>query len=111
VRRFRHLLDENHPRREILGTVNLHLQATGGGSRWAPIVDTTLIHAPSSIKNREQSRDPEMHQTKEGKELVLWDGRRTRDWTSRRHATRKPTSPVTQNLQLPLIQKSGAGQL
>src|SRR6476660_10265394 len=31
------------------------------------IVDATLIHAPSSTKNREQSRDPEMHQAKKGK--------------------------------------------
>ncbi len=28
----------------------------------------TLIHAPSSTKNREQSRDPEMHQTRKGKQ-------------------------------------------
>ena len=26
-----------------------------------------MIHAPSSTKNREQSRDPEMHQAKKGK--------------------------------------------
>ena len=32
------------------------------------IVDATIIHAPSSTKNREQKRDPEMHQTKKGKE-------------------------------------------
>jgi IS5 family transposase len=32
------------------------------------IVDATIIHAPSSIKNREQQRDPEMHQTKKGKD-------------------------------------------
>jgi IS5 family transposase len=31
-------------------------------------VDATLIHAPSSTKNREQSRDPEMHQTRKGKQ-------------------------------------------
>jgi IS5 family transposase len=30
-------------------------------------VDATLIDAPSSTKNREQSRDPEMHQAKKGK--------------------------------------------
>ena len=30
------------------------------------IVDATIIHAPSSTKNREQKRDPEMHQTKKG---------------------------------------------
>ena len=30
------------------------------------IVDATIMHAPSSTKNREQQRDPEMHQTKKG---------------------------------------------
>jgi hypothetical protein len=27
-----------------------------------------IIHAPSSTKNREQKRDPEMHQTRKGKQ-------------------------------------------
>ncbi len=27
-----------------------------------------IIHAPSSTKNRDQQRDPEMHQTKKGKQ-------------------------------------------
>lgn len=66
VCKFRHLLEEHNLGEEILGTVNLHLQAevriTTG-----TIVDATLIHAPSSTKNRDQSRDPEMHQTKKGK--------------------------------------------
>src|ERR1019366_7931605 len=31
-------------------------------------VETTIIHAPSSTKNREQKRDPEMHQTRKGKQ-------------------------------------------
>src|SRR3546814_16958467 len=30
------------------------------------MVDATIIHAPSSTKNRENARDPEMHQTKKG---------------------------------------------
>ncbi len=30
------------------------------------IVDATIIEVPSSIKNREGKRDPEMHQTKKG---------------------------------------------
>jgi len=30
------------------------------------IVDATIIHAPSSTKNAEGKRDPEMHQTKKG---------------------------------------------
>jgi IS5 family transposase len=64
VCKFRHLLEENHLGEEILGTVNLHLQAKGVRITTGTIVDATLIHAPSSTKNREQSRDPEMHQTK-----------------------------------------------
>ncbi|MTG36537.1 transposase, partial [Klebsiella pneumoniae] len=34
--------------------------------RQGTIVDATLINAPSSTKNKEQQRDPEMHQTKKG---------------------------------------------
>jgi transposase, IS5 family len=67
VCKFRHLLEEHHLGEEILATVNLHLQAKGVRITTGTIVDATLIHAPSSTKNREQSRDPEMHQTKKGK--------------------------------------------
>src|SRR5271155_3540507 len=67
VCKFRHLLEAHNLGEEILGTVNLHLQAKGVRITTGTIVDATLIHAPSSTKNREQSRDPEMHQTKKGK--------------------------------------------
>ena len=32
------------------------------------LVDATIINAPSSTKNKDRSRDPEMHQTKKGKQ-------------------------------------------
>ena len=32
------------------------------------IVDATLIHAPSSTKNAQKKRDPQMHQTRKGKQ-------------------------------------------
>jgi IS5 family transposase len=32
------------------------------------IVDATILQAPTSTKNQEQQRDPEMHQTKKGKQ-------------------------------------------
>jgi transposase, IS5 family len=32
------------------------------------IVDATIIAAPSSTKNNEGARDPEMHQTKKGQQ-------------------------------------------
>jgi hypothetical protein len=49
-----------HLGEEILGTVNLHLRAKGVRITTGTIVDATLIHAPSSTKNREQNRNPEM---------------------------------------------------
>jgi transposase, IS5 family len=67
VCKFRHLLEEHNLGEEILGTVNLHLQAKSVRITTGTIVDATLIHAPSSTKNHEQSRDPEMHPAKKGK--------------------------------------------
>jgi IS5 family transposase len=32
------------------------------------IMDATILHAPSSTKNQKQQRDPEMHQTRMGKQ-------------------------------------------
>ena len=68
VCKFRHLLEEHNLGEEILGTVNLHLQAKGIRITSGTIVDATIIHAPSSTKNRDQGRDPEMHQTRKGKQ-------------------------------------------
>src|SRR2546430_3130215 len=45
-----------------------HLQAQGVRITTGTIVDATILHAPTSTKNREQQRDPEMHQTKKGKQ-------------------------------------------
>jgi transposase, IS5 family len=44
------------------------LLANGMKLSGGTIVDATLIAAPPSTKNREQSRDPEMHQSKKGKQ-------------------------------------------
>jgi IS5 family transposase len=66
VCKFRHLLEEHQLGEKILGTVNLHLQARGVRITTGTIVDATILHAPTSTKNREQQRDPEMHQTKKG---------------------------------------------
>jgi transposase, IS5 family len=54
-------------REQILETVNLHLQAQRVPITTGTIVDGTILHASTSTKNREQQRDPEMHQTKKGK--------------------------------------------
>jgi transposase, IS5 family len=66
VCKFRHLLEEHALGGEMLETVNLHLQSRGVRITTGTIVDATIIHAPSSTKNRDEKRDPEMHQTKKG---------------------------------------------
>jgi len=66
VCRFRHLLEEHALGGAIMTTVNEYLQHRGLTITAGTIVDATIIHAPSSTKNREQNRDPEMHQTKKG---------------------------------------------
>jgi IS5 family transposase len=68
VCKFRHLLEQNNLGGAMLETVNLHLESRGLKITTGTIVDATIIHAPSSTKNREQKRDPEMHQTKKGKQ-------------------------------------------
>ncbi len=50
----------------MLDTVNDHLGARGIKIETGTIVDATIIHAPSSTKNKEGQRDPKMHQTKKG---------------------------------------------
>ena len=66
VCKFRHLLEEHQLGGKMLETVNLHLQEKGVRITTGTIVDATIIHAPSSTKNRKEKRDPEMHQTKKG---------------------------------------------
>jgi transposase, IS5 family len=62
---FRHLLEANDLD-DILKTVNTHLARKGLLLKRGSIVDATIIAAPSSTKNAEGERDPEMHQTKKG---------------------------------------------
>jgi len=63
---FRHLLENNELAPEILGRVNAYLARKGLLLKRGSIVDATIIEAPSSTKNAEGERDPEMHQTKKG---------------------------------------------
>jgi hypothetical protein len=62
----RHLLEEHQLSPQILATVNATLTAKGLMLKSATVVDATLIAAPSSTKNKDGERGPEMHQTKKG---------------------------------------------
>ena len=66
ILRFRHLLEAHNLSLQILATVNATLMAEGLLLKQGTVVDATLIAAPSSTKNQDGERDPEMHQTKKG---------------------------------------------
>ena len=66
IQRFRHLLEEHQLGQQILATVNARLIERGLILKTGTVVDATLIAAPSSTKNQDGQRDPEMHQTKKG---------------------------------------------
>jgi len=68
VCKFRHLLEEHGLGKRIFEAVGAHLQRQGLKVSSGTIVDATIIAAPSSTKNADGERDPEMRQTKKGNE-------------------------------------------
>ena len=63
---FRHLLEAHDLGAALFAKVGELLLANGMRLSGGTIVDATLIAAPPSTKNKDKSRDPEMHQTKKG---------------------------------------------
>ncbi|MBC9740815.1 MULTISPECIES: IS5 family transposase [Pseudomonas] len=71
IMNFRHLLEKHQLAAGILETINNYLLDKGLSLRKGTIVDATIIHAPSSTKNKDGKRDPEMHQTKKGNQYFF----------------------------------------
>jgi transposase, IS5 family len=65
---FRLLLEKHDLGQQIFEVVKVHLKANGMAMKQGTIVDATLIAAPCSTKNEKKERDPEMHQTCNGKQ-------------------------------------------
>jgi transposase, IS5 family len=66
--KFRRLLEKHDLGAALFAKVGEVLQAHGLKVGTGTIVDATIIGAPSSTKNTEGKRDPEMHQTRKGKQ-------------------------------------------
>ena len=66
--RFRHLLEQHQLGERLFAEAGRVLQESGMTLKTGTIVDATLIAAPSSTKNADKQRDPEMHQTRKGKQ-------------------------------------------
>lgn len=64
--RFRNLLMRNGLQQELFAQVVGLLMQRGLILKKGTIVDSTIISAPSSTKNKEKQRDPEAHQVKKG---------------------------------------------
>jgi IS5 family transposase len=66
ILKFRRLLESHDLASAIFAEVQSVLREKGLVLAEGKMVDATLIHAPSSTKNRDRKRDPEMRQTKKG---------------------------------------------
>jgi IS5 family transposase len=71
ILRFRHRLAKHKLAQQILTTVNELLIPKGLLLKVGTVVDATLIAAPSSTKNADKVRDPEMHSSKKGEQMYL----------------------------------------
>jgi IS5 family transposase len=68
ILRFRHLLERHRLMECLFAEVRGLLEEKRLLLKSGTIVDATIIAAPPSTKNTEKARDPEMHQTRKGKE-------------------------------------------
>jgi IS5 family transposase len=68
ILKFRRLLEKHDLASKMLEKINAHLERRGLLMRSGTIVDATIIEAPSSTKNQDKGRDPEMHQTRKGQQ-------------------------------------------
>ena len=64
--KFRHLIERHDLGKAIFEEVHAQLEARGVKVGTGTIVDATIIAAPTSTKNKDRARDPDMHQTKKG---------------------------------------------
>ena len=71
ILRFRHLLETHQLTEQMFQSINALLGERGLMMGKGTIVDATIINAPSSTKNVEGKRDPEMHQTRKGNQYYF----------------------------------------
>jgi len=104
ILRFRHLLEQHGLTSAIFEAIGSLLEARGLLLRSGTIVDATIIAAPSSTKNATATRDPEMKQTRKGRNwhfgMKLHIGTDQRGIVHSVRATDAAVADVTQMLEL-----------
>jgi IS5 family transposase len=102
ILRFRHLLEQHQLTSAIFDAIGGLLEARGLLLRAGTIVDATIIAAPSSTKNATATRDPEMKQTRKGRNWHF--GMKLHIGTDQRgivHTVRATDAAVADITQLP----------
>lgn len=66
ILKFRHLMEKNELGAKVFELISDYLVKSGIKIEKGTIVDATIISAPTSIKNADGERDPEMKSTKKG---------------------------------------------
>lgn len=66
ILKFRHLMEAHDLGEQLFVLIGAYLEENGLKVGKGTIVDATLIQAPSSTKNQDKARDPEMKSTRKG---------------------------------------------
>ncbi len=69
--KFRHILKKNNLGKVLFEAIRTNFERHGYIMQGGSVVDATIIAAPSSTKNKEKARDPEMHSTKKGNQYYF----------------------------------------
>ncbi len=64
-------MEEHHLRDELLRRVNVYLEENSLKFSRGTIANTASIKPPSSMKNKDKPREPEMNQTRKGNQWYL----------------------------------------
>ena len=90
VCKFRHLLEEHQLGEQLLGQVNLHLQAQGVRITTGTIVDATILHAPTStIESGAAARSGDAPD-EEGQAMVCVTNTSASSWCCTEDGSRSP---------------------
>jgi IS5 family transposase len=102
ILRFRHLLEQHQLTERIFAEIRSLLEEKRLLLKSGTIVDATIIAAPPSTKNEQNARDPEMHQTRKGKDCHF--GMKAHIGTDRRgivHSLSTTAANVSDITQMP----------
>ncbi len=72
--KFPHISEVKGMEKRIFASIKEHLKAPGSKIGNGTIVDAKIITAPSSTKNHDKKRDPEIHQARKGNQWYLFRG-------------------------------------